>query len=126
MKSKQNQLLRNVMWLINCSYNPHKNSIGNHLQALSDFLDSHSSKCKKVLILADFRIELDDQNMKTFCDSYSLTSLSPACSKNLSHPECIDLMLTNVPRSFQTTCVIEKGISYFHLMTSNVTRKIFK
>ena len=52
--------------------------------------------------------------MKTFCDSYSLTSLSPACSKNLSHPECIDLMLTNVPRSFQTTCVIEKG---YHIST---------
>ena len=23
--------LRNSKWLVNCSYNPHKNSIGNHL-----------------------------------------------------------------------------------------------
>ena len=27
--------LRNDKWLINCSYNPHKNVIGNH-RALSD------------------------------------------------------------------------------------------
>ena len=28
--------LRNDKWLVNCSYNPHKNNIGNHLKALSD------------------------------------------------------------------------------------------
>ena len=67
--------LRNDKWLLNCSYNPHKNNTGNHLKALSDFLDSHSSTYEKVLTLGDFNVEADDQNMKTFCDSYSLTSL---------------------------------------------------
>ena len=120
--------LRNDKWLLNCSYNPHKNNIGNHLKALSDFLDSHSSTYEKVLILGDFNVEADDQNMKTFCDSYSLTSLikQPTCYKNPSHPKCIDLILTNVPRSFQTTCVIETGLSDFHLMTLTVMRKSFK
>ena len=60
--------LRNDKWLLNCSYNPHKNNIGNHLKALSNFLDSHSSAYEKVLILGDFNIEVDDQNMKTFCE----------------------------------------------------------
>ena len=32
--------LRNDKWLLNYSYNPHKNNVGNHLKALSDFLDS--------------------------------------------------------------------------------------
>ena len=136
MKQTQNQLkgfyieldLRNGKWLLNCSYNPHKNNIGNHLKALSDFLDSHSSTYEKILILGDFNVEADDQNMKTFCDSYSLTSLikQPTCYKNPSHPKCIDLILTNVPRSFQTTCVIETGLSDFHLMTLTVMRKSFK
>ena len=27
--------LRNSKWLVNCSYNPHKNSIGNHLDRIS-------------------------------------------------------------------------------------------
>ena len=31
--------LRNDKWLINCSYNPHKKMIGNHLRALSEKLD---------------------------------------------------------------------------------------
>ena len=120
--------LRNDKWLLNCSYNPHKNNIGNHLKALSDFLDSHSSTYEKILILGDFNVEADDQNMKTFCDSYSLTGLikQPTCYKNPSQPKCIDLILTNEPRSFQTTCVIETGLSDFHLMTLTDMRKSFK
>ena len=112
-------------WLLNCSYDLHKNNIGNHLKVLSDFLDSRSSTYEKVLILGDFNKELDDQNVKTFCDSYSLTSLikQPTCYKNPSHPKCIDLILTNVPQSFQSTCVIETGLSDFHLMTLTVMRK---
>ena len=120
--------LRNDKWLLNCSYNPHKNNIGNHLKMLSYFLDSHSSTNEKVLILGDFNVEADDQNMKTFCDSFSLASLikQPTCYKIPSHPKCINLILTNVPHSFQTTSVIETGISDFHLMTLTVIRKSFK
>ena len=120
--------LRNDKWLLNCSYNPHKNNIGTHLKALSNFLDSHFSTYEKILILGDFNVEVDDQNMKTFCNSYSLISLikQRTCYKNPSHPKCIDLTLTNVPRSFQTTCVIETGLSDFHLMTLTVMRKSFK
>ena len=120
--------LRNDKWLLNCSYNPHKNNIGNHLKMLSYFLDSHSSTNEKVLILGDCNVEADDQNMKTFCDSFSLASLikQPTCYKIPSHPKCINLILTNVPHSFQTTSVIETGISDFHLMTLTVIRKSFK
>ena len=91
-------------------------------------MDSHSSKYEKVLILGDFNVEVDDQNMKTFCDSYSLTcpTKQPICYKNPPHPKCIDLILTKMPRSFQTTCVIETELSDFHLMTWSVTRKSFK
>ena len=51
---------------------------------------------------------------------------NPACCKNPNSPTCIDLILTNVPRSFQSTCVIETGLSDFHLMTLTVVRKSFK
>ena len=27
-------ILRNSKWLVNCSYNPHKNSVGNHLERI--------------------------------------------------------------------------------------------
>ena len=31
--------VRNSKWLVNCSYNPHKNRIGNHFDRISEFLD---------------------------------------------------------------------------------------
>ena len=122
--------LRNAKWLLNCSYDPDKNNTGNHLKELNDFLDLRFSTYEKVLILRDFNVEADGQNMKTFCDSYSLTSLMKQLTsyKNPSHPKCSlnDLILTSMPRSFQTTCIIETGLSDFHLMTLTVMRKSLK
>ena len=39
------------------------------------------------------------------------------------NPTCIDLMLTNRPKSFQDTLVIETGLSDFHKMTVSVLKK---
>ena len=77
---------------LNLRNDPHKNNIGNHLKVLSGSLDSHTATYEKVLILGDFNVESDDQNMKTFCDSYSLTSLTKhrTCHKNPSNPKRSD------------------------------------
>ena len=50
----------------------------------------------------------------------------PTCYKNPDKPSCIDFILTNVPCMFQSTCVIETGLSDFHLMMMTVMRKTFK
>ena len=120
--------LQNVKMLINCSYNPHKPDIGNHLAALNSFLDVHSTKYEKMFIMGDFNVEIDDPKMQTFCEVYNFKSLikQPTCYKNPVKPSCNDLMLTNIPRMFQSTCVIETGLSDFHLMTVTVLRKTFK
>ena len=44
----------NEKYLINCCYNLQKTMIGNHLATFEKFLDLHSSKYDKVLILGDF------------------------------------------------------------------------
>ena len=66
--------------------------------------------------------------MKTFYEKYGLKHLitQPTCYKNPSNPASIDLILTNVPRSFQSTCVVQTGLSDFHLMILTVIRKSFK
>ena len=49
--------------------------------------------------------------MKTFYENYCLQNLikQPTCYKNPSRFTCIDLiLLTNAPRSFQSTCVLER------------------
>ena len=93
--------------------------IDNHLHVLSKYLDLYSSKYEKVLILDEFNAGIEEKHIKCFCDNYNLKSLikQPTCYKNADNPTCIDLMLTNTPRSFQSTCVLETGLSDFHLMT---------
>ena len=120
--------LHNYKWLINCSYNPHKNTIGNHLRALSEILDIYFSSYSNFIILGDFNIEVKEQQIKGFCNKYGLTSLirQATCYKNPSNPTYIDLILTNAPQKFQSTYVLETGLSDFHLMTVTVIRKIFK
>ena len=73
-------------------------------------------------------MEIEEANMKSFCENCNLKSLikQPTCYKNPNKPTCIDLILTNVPRMFQSTCVLETGLSDFHLMTVTVMRKTFK
>ena len=81
-----------------------------------------------MIFLGDFNVTDDEHHMKSFCENYGLKNLirQPTCYKNPSNPVCIDLILTNVPRSFQSTCVVETGLSDFHLMTLTVMRKSFK
>ena len=66
--------------------------------------------------------------MWSFCETYNLKSLikQPKFYKNPNSLMCIDLILTNVQRSFQNTCEIETGLSDFHLMALTVLRKSFK
>ena len=42
--------LRNTKMVINCSYNPHKSEIKQHLDALRKSFDLHSLKYEEILI----------------------------------------------------------------------------
>ena len=53
--------LRGDEWLINCSYNPHKNMIGNHLRALSEKLDIYSTSYDNFIVLDGFNLEMEEQ-----------------------------------------------------------------
>ena len=46
--------------------------------------------------------------------------------KNPNNPTCIDFILSNTPRSFKSTCVIETGVSDFDLTTLTVMKKNFR
>ena len=102
--------------MLNCAYNPHKNNICNHLDVITKKLDAYYSKYANVVFLGDINAAAEGIPMKSFWKSYNLTSLikQPTCLKNSEKPSCIDLILTNKPKSFQSTCVIETGLSDFH------------
>ena len=50
----------------------------------------------------------------------------PTCFKNPDHRSCIDLFLTNRPRTFQCTTTIETGISDFHKLVVTVLKTFYK
>ena len=102
--------------------------IEQHLAVLGEYLDLYSSDYEKILILGDFSVSVKENHMKCFCDNYGLKTLirKPTWYKSFENPTCIDLMLTNVPRSFLRTCVIETALSDFHLITLTVMRKEYR
>ena len=87
-----------------------------------------SSDYEKMIFLEDFNVTDDEHHMKSFCENYNLKNLirQSTCYKIPSNPAWIDLILTNVPRTFQSTCVVETGLSDFHLITLTGMRKSFK
>ena len=93
-----------------CSYNPDRSNI-----------DFHQDR------FISFSIEANDSAMSVFSDSYDLKNLmkEPTCYKNPNKLSCIDLMLTNKPRSFKHSCVIETGLSDFHRMAVTVMKGTF-
>ena len=86
------------------------------------FLQNMKTYCFLVI----FNVCVDDETMRNFCNSYSLHSLikQPTCYKNPENPSCIDLILTNKPSFFQSTCVIETGLS--DKMTVSVLKSYFR
>ena len=71
---------------------------------------------------------VEDVSVKNFYRSYNLTSMinKPTCYKSPDRPFCIDLILTNCPRSFQNSCVIETGLSDFHKMVVTVMKTTYR
>ena len=88
----------------------------------------HFLQNTKTMLLGDVNVCVDDEIMRNFCNSYNLNSLikQPTCFKNQENPRCIDLSLTNKPRSFLSTCVIETGLSDFYRMAVSVLRTHFR
>ena len=78
------------------------------------------------MVIGDLNANLEC--MKLFCETYELSSLIkvPTSYKNPEKPSCIDLLLTNRPKSFQNSSVVETGLSDFHKMTVTVMKTTFE
>ena len=76
------------------------------------------------LVIGDLNSEISEMAMSEFCETYNLQNLvkDPTCYKNPSKPTCIDLILTNFPKSFQHTQTIETGLSDFQELTLTVLK----
>ena len=101
--------LKKQKWFISCSYNPNKSMICQHMEPLAKNMDMYCSTYKNFIFLGDFNASMEHSGLEDVCDFHCPTSLieRPACWKNSSKLTCIDLILTNRPKFFQNTNVIE-------------------
>ena len=108
--------------LLCCSYNLYKNLISNHLNILGKILDTQMKIYDNFLIVGDFNSEMTESAMEKFCGTYHLHNLikDPTCFKNPDKPSCIDLLLTNFPKSFLKSQTLETGLSDFHKLMQTV------
>ena len=77
--------------------------------------------------MGDFNVEPNYANMKHFCQIYGCKNIvkDTTCFKNPINPTCIDLIVTNRPKSFQESEVIETGLSDFHKMILTVMKVFY-
>ena len=59
-------------WLICSTYNPHRNSIENHLDSLSKYLVLYSSSYDNYIVIGDFNIEAYSKEMSSFVSRLTL------------------------------------------------------
>ena len=106
-------------WLLGWFYNPHKTYVSDFLKEISKVLNLTTANYEHLLIVGDLNSEVKEKYLTEFCQMYNLGNVinMPSCFKNPSNLSCIDLMLTNHPRSFQNSLAIETGLSDFHRMT---------
>ena len=71
--------------------------------------------------MGDFIVDVKKVSLHLFCNQHKLKSLNNdhTCYSNIDH-SCIDLLLTNSAKSFESTCTIETGLSDFHNLVVTV------
>ena len=80
------------------------------------------------LIVGDFNSKMTKSAIENFCGTYHLHNLIkyPTCFKNPDKPSCIDLLLTNFPKSFLKSQSLETGLSDFHKLRLTVFKIHYK
>ena len=78
--------------------------------------------------MGDFNVVVSDPSVTSFCTLFKLKSIvkGRTCYKNPENHSCIDLFLTNCPRSFHNTCLYETGLSAFHKLVVTILRTSFE
>ena len=100
--------LKRKDWLLCCSYNPKFSQISFHLNKPGKSLDNLTSKYDSIILLGDFNTEPTDTILSHFCEICNFKNLikDKTCFKNPNKPSCIDLIITNRPKSLQNYMVI--------------------
>ena len=78
-------------------------------------------------MIGDINVAPAEATVSDFCEIYNLKHLikDKACFKNPTKPTSIDLIITNRPKCFQDTMVIETVSLDFHKMSATVMKMYY-
>ena len=90
-------------------------------------MDIYLGQYDNFLLAGDFNAQDTEPKLMSFLETYCSSNIvrEPTCFKNVNNPSCIDLFITNKPRSFQNTKAMSCGISDFHKLVVTVLKTKF-
>ena len=109
---------KNSKWLLFATYHPPNQCPVHYFTEIGRVLDLYLASYDNYILVGDFNREVSDSHLQDFMLNFGLSNIvkDKTCFKNPNNPSCIDLFLTNKPRSFQNTTTFDTGISDFHKM----------
>ena len=118
---------RKCKWLLGGMYHPPKQRDNYFFNCLGNALNIYNNRYDKILLVGDFNAVVGESDFDGFLDLYNLKNLvkDKTCFKSINKPTCIDLFLTNCPKSFQHTKAISAGMSDHHKMIITVMKTTF-
>ena len=105
---------RKCKWLLCGPYHSSSQKDQYFFDNIDKCLDVYSIY-EKVILGGDFNSQIGENCIEAFMYQHNLQSINkePSCYKNPNNPSCIDLFLTNSPRSFYQTETFFTGLSAF-------------
>ena len=109
---------KNDKWILFGTYHPPGQCPTHYFSEVGRVLDKYLVSHSKYVLVGDFNRDINDKHMHDFILNYGLDNIvkDKTCFKSIDNPSCIDLLLTNKPRSFQHTTTFDTGLSDFHKM----------
>ena len=68
-------ILRKKKWLLSCSYNPTRKNILNHEKNIGTRLDQFSATYDNLILIGDFNVEPEEENVLHSLNIYNLKNL---------------------------------------------------
>ena len=118
--------LKKQKWLVIATYTPLSQCKNYFITELTKIFDKCRGSYENTVILGDFNMQPTNQISETFLEDNTFVNLikSNTCFK--SKPgSCIDLILTNKPKSFQNSGVMETGVIDHHTITFSFLKTTF-
>ena len=60
--------IKNIIWLLCCSYNSNKLQIAFHLQEISNGINAYCNKYESILMMGDFNLDVTEVSLRLFCN----------------------------------------------------------